>query len=115
MADPLDPNDPRDVDAARRVDAQMNRLFLDPVVRGTYPADLLDDVRGLGLERHVRPGDLDVIASPIDVLGVNYYNGEAIGHEPASAPSPTTSTADGASARRSPRRPRRSGIRAGCR
>jgi beta-glucosidase len=80
VADPLDPTDPRDVDAARRVDAQMNRVFLDPVFRGAYPADLLEDVRGLGLEEHVRDGDLAVIATPIDVLGVNYYNGEAVAH-----------------------------------
>ena len=80
VADPLDPADPRDVDAARRVDAQMNRIFLDPVFRGAYPADLLEDVRGLGLEDHVMDGDLEVISTPIDVLGVNYYNGEAIAH-----------------------------------
>jgi beta-glucosidase len=30
-------------------------------------------------------GDLEVISTPIDVLGVNYYNGEAIGHEPPAA------------------------------
>lgn len=85
VADPLDPSDPRDVDAARRVDAQMNRIFLDPVFRGAYPPDLLDDVRHLGLEDHIMDGDLEVISTPIDVLGVNYYNGEAIGHEPPAA------------------------------
>lgn len=85
VADPLDPSDPRDVDAARRVDAQMNRIFLDPVFRGAYPADLLDDVRHLGLEDHIMDGDLEVISTPVDVLGVNYYNGEAIGHEPPAA------------------------------
>jgi beta-glucosidase len=84
VADPVDPGDPGDVDAARRVDAQMNRVFLDPIFRGTYPADLLDDVRGLGLEDHVRDGDLEVISTPIDVLGVNYYNGEAVSHRPPS-------------------------------
>lgn len=81
VADPVDPTDPRDVDAARRIDGQMNRIFLDPVFRGQYPADLLEDVRHLGLEDHIMDGDLKVIATPIDVLGVNYYNGEAIGHE----------------------------------
>ncbi len=86
VPDPLDPDDPRDVDGARRVDAQMNRIFLDPIFRGEYPADLLEDVCGLGLENHIMDGDLDVISTPIDVLGVNYYNGEAIGHEePANA------------------------------
>jgi beta-glucosidase len=85
VADPLDPADPRDVDGARRVDAQMNRIFLDPIFRGEYPADLVEDVRELGLEAHILDGDLDVISTPIDVLGVNYYNGEAIGHEPPAA------------------------------
>jgi beta-glucosidase len=59
----------------------MNRIFLDPIFRGEYPADLLEDVRHLGLEDHIMDGDLAVISTPIDVLGVNYYNGEAIGHE----------------------------------
>jgi beta-glucosidase len=86
VADPRDPSDSRDVDGARRIDAQMNRIFLDPIFRGAYPSDLLEDVRHLGLEDHIRDGDLAVIATPIDVLGVNYYNGEAIGHEaPAAA------------------------------
>jgi beta-glucosidase len=82
VADPVDPTDPGDVDAARRVDAQMNRVFLDPIFRGAYPSDLLEDVRGLGLERVVRGGDLAVISTPIDVLGVNYYQGEALSHRP---------------------------------
>jgi beta-glucosidase len=82
VADPLDPADPRDVDAARRVDGQMNRIFLDPIFRGAYPLDVLEDVRGLGLEDNIMDGDLEVISTPIDVLGVNYYNGEAIGHTP---------------------------------
>ena len=63
----------------------MNRIFLDPIFRGAYPADLLEDVRHLGLEDHIMDGDLEVISTPIDVLGVNYYNGEAIGHEPPAA------------------------------
>ncbi|GAB3063807.1 GH1 family beta-glucosidase [Intrasporangium mesophilum] len=82
VADPLDPTDPRDVDAARRIDGQMNRIFLDPIFRGAYPLDVLEDVRGLRLEDHIMDGDLEVMSTPIDVLGVNYYNGEAVGHTP---------------------------------
>jgi beta-glucosidase len=85
VVDPVDPSDPGDVDAARRIDAQMNRVFLDPIFRGAYPLDLLEDVRGLGLEGHVRDGDLEVISTPIDVLGVNYYNGSLVSHRPAPA------------------------------
>jgi beta-glucosidase len=64
-----------DIDAARRLDGMQNRIFLDPVLRGSYPADVVDDLTARGLNfDHVRPGDLDVIRAPIDVLGVNYYS-----------------------------------------
>ncbi len=79
VADPADPDRPADVDAARTVDGQMNRIFLDPIFRAAYPDDVLADVAGLGLEDHVRPGDLATIAAPIDVLGVNYYQGDLVG------------------------------------
>ena len=80
VADPADPTDPRDVSAAVRIDGQWNRLFLDPLFRGRYPADVLAETAHLGLAEHVRDGDLDVIATPFDVLGVNYYHGQAVSH-----------------------------------
>jgi len=78
VADPVDATDAGDVDAARRIDGQFNRFFLDPIFRGEYPADVLDDLAGLGLEKYIEPGDLDIISTPIDALGVNYYHGEAL-------------------------------------
>ena len=36
VADPVDPHDPADLDAARRIDAQHNRLFLDPPTPPTW-------------------------------------------------------------------------------
>jgi beta-glucosidase len=81
VADPVDPTDAEDRDAARRIDAQFNRVFLDPILRGSYPADLLDDLADVGLragfDEVVHDGDLETIAAPIDMLGVNYYHGEA--------------------------------------
>ncbi|NMR19146.1 GH1 family beta-glucosidase [Cellulomonas fimi] len=85
VADPLDPTDPRDVEAARRIDGQFNRIFLDPLLRGAYPADVLDDVAPYGLLSHVKDGDLAVVSTPIDALGVNYYHGEAVSHRPPPA------------------------------
>ncbi|MGH3588695.1 MAG: glycoside hydrolase family 1 protein [Pseudonocardia sp.] len=82
VSDPVDPTDPADVDAARRDDGMFNRIFLDPILRGAYPQDILDDVAHLGLADHVLPGDLEVISTPIDVLGVNYYNGGAVSARP---------------------------------
>ncbi|WP_411732096.1 glycoside hydrolase family 1 protein [Paeniglutamicibacter sp.] len=78
VADPSDPQDPADVDAARRIDGSFNRVFLDPIFRGQYPQDVLEDMAEAGLERHIQGNDLEIIAAPIDVLGVNYYNGELV-------------------------------------
>ncbi|MCA1942009.1 MAG: family 1 glycosylhydrolase [Yonghaparkia sp.] len=87
VPDPVDPHDSADVDAARRIDAQHNRLFLDPLFRGAYPADLEADLEARGLHLPVQEGDLAAIATPIDALGVNYYHGDAVSaHPPADAP-----------------------------
>ncbi|MPQ98024.1 beta-glucosidase [Modestobacter sp. I12A-02628] len=64
---------PADVDAARRLDGQQNRMFLEPIVRGAYPADVVHDLAAAGAPLPVQDGDLEVIAAPLDWLGVNYY------------------------------------------
>jgi len=62
-----------DVDAARRIDGLANRLFLDPVLRGAFPADVREDLAAVTDLGHVRDGDLDTIAARLDHLGINYY------------------------------------------
>jgi beta-glucosidase len=60
-----------DVEAARRADAIDNRWFLDPLFRGSYPQEI---VAWYGAAAPVvDPGDMALIATPIDFLGVNYY------------------------------------------
>ncbi|WP_216322077.1 GH1 family beta-glucosidase [Deinococcus aestuarii] len=79
---------PEDVAAARLADGRLNRWFLDPLLRGEYPRDVWEacgpDVPD------VREGDLDLIAAPLDFLGVNYYSrgvvGASGGGVPAGAP-----------------------------
>ena len=78
-------DDPADVDAARRVDGIANRLWYDPVLRGRYPDDVLDDVAAVSDLRHIRDGDLAVISAPIDALGVNYYRRYHVRHEPGAS------------------------------
>lgn len=70
---PADPDSPADADLARRIDGTANRLFIEPMLRGAYPADVLSDFGELWTPDLVADGDLEVIATPIDVLGVNYY------------------------------------------
>jgi beta-glucosidase len=64
---------PADADAARRVDGLQNRLWLDPVLLGRYPADLVEDLAPLGVLDAVTAEDLATINTPLDALGVNYY------------------------------------------
>jgi beta-glucosidase len=93
--DAVDPDDPIDAEAVRRIDGLQNRLFLEPVVRGAYPADVAADLEPFGLADHVREGDLALISAPIDLLGVNYYVGTVVsGHpDPAAGPPPSQTSA----------------------
>ncbi len=92
VAEPADPAKAEDVDAARRIDGQFNRWFLDPVFGRGYPADIVADIRAVDaaaverFEEAVLPGDLETISRPLDALGVNYYHGEFVGGTPPEDP-----------------------------
>ena len=75
---PWDPSNPADVDASRRIDALANRIFMDPLVTGTYPADLIHDTRELTDWSFVRDGDLEAVRGSIDLVGVNYYSSHVV-------------------------------------
>ena len=65
----------RTLGAARLADGYENRLYLDPVLKGSYPADVLDDLGPTApMRRAIRPGDLEVISAPVDLLAIQYYN-----------------------------------------
>jgi beta-glucosidase len=80
-----------DVDATRRIDGLQNRWFLDALLDGSYPADVVADLDELIESDLVREGDLAMIGQPLDLLGINYYTRHAVrGGVPAdgAAPSP---------------------------
>jgi beta-glucosidase len=62
----------QDAAAARRVDGEFNCWFLDPLLKGEYPADIWEAYGGDVPE--VQDGDLSTIRQPLDFLGVNYYS-----------------------------------------
>jgi beta-glucosidase len=67
---------PLDVEAALVEHDHFNRWFLDPIVGLPYPED---GARAWGWNREqIRSGDADVIASTIDLLGVNYYTRQIV-------------------------------------
>ncbi|RKN22014.1 beta-glucosidase [Micromonospora musae] len=76
--------------AARLYDGYENRLYLDPVLTGRYPHDVLADLGAQSrMVQGIADGDLEVISAPIDILAVQYYT-------------PIYVTAQGGTARRHP-------------
>ena len=61
-----------DVAKARLDDGRLVRWFMDPLYKASYPQDILDH---LGADAPpVQEGDMDIIATPIDFMGINYYS-----------------------------------------
>ena len=69
-----------DLAAAAVYDGFHNRLFLDPVLLGENP--LLDGAPC------VQDGDREIIATPLDALGMNYYNPTRVAAAPEGSPLP---------------------------
>jgi beta-glucosidase len=67
---------PRDLAAAKRVDALLNRLFIEAVSGYGYP---LDDVPALkGIEKYILPGDADQMKFEFDFTGIQNYTREIV-------------------------------------
>lgn len=65
-------NNPEDVAAATLEDGKLLRWYMDPLFKGHYPNDVwtfLGDDAPL-----MQAGDLEIISTPIDYLGINYYS-----------------------------------------
>ena len=67
-------DDPADVGASKLFDALWNGVFLESMLLGRYPADLLPL-----FEEFVVDGDLATIRQPLDFYGVNYYSPQRVG------------------------------------
>src|SRR5215469_4546145 len=64
---------PESVEAARlATDAELNGLFLEPVLYGRYPSKIRASL--LPPPELIADGDLETIRQPLDFLGVNYYS-----------------------------------------
>jgi beta-glucosidase len=76
--------DEADVAATRRADAYMNRQFLEPALRGTYPEELSGIFGQSWTPRSA--ADLETIHQPLDYIGVNYYTRSVVRDEPSAWP-----------------------------
>ena len=57
---------------ARREDGLLVRWYMDALLRGQYPADVLEHLGADAPKAHA--ADAQLIAQPLDFLGVNYYH-----------------------------------------
>jgi beta-glucosidase len=73
--------------AAHLMDGFHNRWFLDPVLRGGYPVDMVGELSArFGPLDFIQPGDLTAIAAPLDFLGINYYFSARVFADPDEPP-----------------------------
>lgn len=73
---------PADVAAKQRLDRVANEVFLGPVLDGAYPEDVFAETAHLTDWSFVRDGDLDLVRTRLDALGVNYYTTSLVGAAP---------------------------------
>ncbi|MFE1442677.1 GH1 family beta-glucosidase [Streptomyces sp. NPDC058739] len=70
---------PEDAAAAVRLDGHTNRWWLDPVYGRGFPADMRELY---GVELPERAGDLEIMATPTDWHGLNYYFPSVVTDDP---------------------------------
>ncbi len=69
-------NHRRDIAAAQRADALVNRLFIEPILGLGYP---ISDIPVLkGLEKYIQPGDEQKMAFDFDFIGLQNYTREIV-------------------------------------
>jgi beta-glucosidase len=73
--------------AAALYDLYHNRIFTDPVLLGAYPPGF-EAFAAAPVDAIVLDGDLAVIGTPLDALGVNYYNPLGVSAPPPGEPFP---------------------------
>lgn len=71
---------PRDTALARRADMVVNRVQLDPLLKGKSPL-YESAVGGAFGKLFIKPGDQELIHR-LDLLGINYYSRSVVMHDP---------------------------------
>lgn len=87
---PASPTSSWDQRAADYTDLMINRLLLDPLLKGRYPEEFTRSILwrlaerrlGPGGQRGLDPNDLKIIAQPLEFVGVNYYSRSVVRYFP---------------------------------
>ena len=73
-------DDGLDVISTKNYDGFINRWFLDPLFKGEYPQDILNQYNNFFDTSFILQDDLNIISTPIDFLGINYYTRAVVKH-----------------------------------
>lgn len=66
----------KDIKAARRADALLNRLFVEPVLGLGYPVQDVPILKGL--QKYIKPGDEEKMKFDFDFIGLQNYTREIV-------------------------------------
>ncbi len=69
---------PRDVEAAMRADALINRLFIEPILGRGYPTVGFKALAGI--EKYMKAGDDGALPFDFDFIGIQSYTREVVKH-----------------------------------
>jgi len=73
-----------DIDAASRLNEKHHPWFADPIFFGKYPEKIWNWYKSKGIVMpKIKVGDMQIINSPVDYLGLNYYNTDTVTHNAA--------------------------------
>jgi len=95
VTSPVDPESAADREAVRIIDGLSNRMFLDPLLKGQYPADMLAHLARFTDLSYLQDGDLATINAPIDVLGINFYQPSYVSARPGTPAAPDQPGSEG--------------------
>ncbi|MFP3915329.1 MAG: GH1 family beta-glucosidase [Actinomycetota bacterium] len=94
--------EPADQEVADTVDAIHNGLFLQASLEGTYPERIRELHRRFRVDERIDTGELAEARTPIDYMGINYYNINRFTYDPESPGMGEFPGADGAVLARPP-------------
>ncbi|MFA6085280.1 GH1 family beta-glucosidase [Mucilaginibacter sp.] len=67
---------PKDINAAKRADALINRLFIEPIIGLGYPTNEVVALKGIS--KYYRPGDEEKLSFDFDFIGLQNYTREIV-------------------------------------
>ncbi len=59
------------INAAKRLDALLNRFFIEPILGLGYPTDAIPGLKRI--EKYFKPGDSELMKFDFDFIGIQYY------------------------------------------